>query len=403
MPKSIVIVGSGIAAITAIKSIREIDLESDIYLIGEEKFYPYNRIRLSKGIFDELEENKILLQKKEWYENNKVKIFINTKVVNVDIDNKEVLLFDGRKIKYDKILFANGSSNTIPPIDGIGKAGVYTLRGLNDALSIKNRLDESKQIIIIGGGIQGLEMAWILHQHGKKVIIVELLSRLMPQLLDDNSSELLKKIIQDCGIQVVTSTKVKEIIGDTKVEGVLIDGKDKLECDIVIYSTGVKPNIELLENTNIKTARGIVVNDKMETNVKNVYAAGDIAEFNNKVVGLWNVAIAQGKVAGYNIAEKEELYENVIPVTTLNAFGISLFSMGCINETESTKVLVDENISRNQYKKIFIKNNKVVGAIVIGDIKQSPLLKGAIEKEIVLDEVDFTNISIEDLLNKLKK
>ena len=140
MAKRIVIIGTGIASVTAIKAIREIDSGSEIYLMGQEKFYPYNRIRLSKGIFDYLEENNILLQKKEWYEQNKVKIFINTKVLNIDTDSLEVILSDGSKVKYDKLLIATGSSNNTPPIDGIGKEGVYTLRGLDDALNIKDKI-----------------------------------------------------------------------------------------------------------------------------------------------------------------------------------------------------------------------------------------------------------------------
>ncbi|MBZ9624188.1 FAD-dependent oxidoreductase [Clostridium sp. FP2] len=399
MTKRIVILGTGITSVTAIKAIREIDLDSEIYLMGQEKFYPYNRVKLSKGLFDNLEENSILLQKKEWYEQNKVKIFINTKVVNINTDRFELILCDGSKVKYDKLLIATGSSNNIPPIDGIGKDGVYTLRSLNDALNIKNSLNESAQVIIIGGGIQGLEMAWIVHQHGKKATIIELQSRLMPYQLDNKASEILRDIIQGYGIEILTNTGVVKITGDTKVASILIDKEVKLKCDMVIYSTGIKANKELISNTKVETARGIVVNNKMETNIKNIYAAGDIAQFDNKVIGLWNIAIAQGKVAGYNIAGKETVYENVTPVTTLNAFGISLFSMGCVDESESTKVLLDEDVNFKIYRKIFIKNNKVIGAIVIGDMKRSPLLKSAIEKGIRIGDV---NLSVDELLDKLK-
>ncbi|MCB2309720.1 FAD-dependent oxidoreductase [Clostridium tagluense] len=399
MTKRIVILGTGITSVTAIKAIREIDLDSEIYLMGQEKFYPYNRVKLSKGLFDNLEENSILLQKKEWYEQNKVKIFINTKVVNINTDRFELILCDGSKVKYDKLLIATGSSNNIPPIDGIGKDGVYTLRSLNDALNIKNSLNESAQVIIIGGGIQGLEMAWIVHQHGKKATIIELQSRLMPYQLDNKASEILRDIIQGYGIEILTNTGVVKITGDTKVASILIDKEVKLKCDMVIYSTGIKANKELISNTKVETVRGIVVNNKMETNIKNIYAAGDIAQFDNKVIGLWNIAIAQGKVAGYNIAGKETVYENITPVTTLNAFGISLFSMGCVDESESTKVLLDEDVNFKIYRKIFIKNNKVIGAIVIGDMKRSPLLKSAIEKGIKIGDV---NLSVDELLDKLK-
>ncbi|MBZ9685423.1 FAD-dependent oxidoreductase [Clostridium estertheticum] len=403
MANKIMILGDGIAAITAIKAIRETDLDSEIYLVGEEKFYPYIRLRLSKGIFDDLEENNILIQKKEWYEQNRVNIFIDTKAINVNIASQEVLLSDGSKFKYDKLLFANGASNTKPPIDGIDLEGVYTLRGLNDTLNIKKSLTECEQIIIIGGGILGLEMAWGLHQHGKKVIVVELQSRLMPRQLDESASEILKNIIQDCGIEILTNTAVNKIIGNPKVEGILIDEKVELKCDMVIYSIGINPNVDLTVNTEIETSKGILVNNKMETNIKNIYAAGDIAEFDKQVIGLWNIAIAQGKVAGYNIIGKESIYEKVTPVTLLNAFEISLFSMGSIDEARATKVLMDEDIETKRYKKIFIKDNVVIGAVVIGDTKRSPLLKSAIENGTTLDGIDLSNISVEELLDKLKR
>lgn len=401
--KNIVIVGDGIAAVTAVKAIREHDGESDIYLFGEEKFYPYNRIRLSKGIFDELEENKVLLQKKEWYEQNRVKIFVETKVTSIDTNSKEVHLHNGDRITYDKLLFANGVTNIKPPIDGIDKSGVYTLRTLKDALSIKEKLNEVQQIVIIGGGIQGLEMAWIFQQHGKKVIIIELIERLMPRQLDDRASKILRNIIEDCGIQVLTGKSVKKVLGSDKVTGVLIEGEQELKCDMVIYSTGTRPNIDLIKDTEIKANRGILINDRMETNIKDIYAAGDIAEYSNQVIGLWNIAIAQGKAAGYNIAGKDTVYENVIPVTTLNAFNISLFSMGCTDEAQTSKVLTDEQSGINGYKKIFVKDNRIIGAIVIGDTKKSPILKSAIESKMPLEEIDLTNSSAEELLNKLKR
>lgn len=403
MANKIMILGDGIAAITAIKAIRETDLDSEIYLVGEEKFYPYIRLRLSKGIFDDLKENNILIQNKEWYDQNKINTFIGTKAINVFTSSQEVLLSDDSKLKYDKLLFANGASNTKPPITGIDLEGVYTLRSLNDTLNIKKGLDKSEQIIVIGGGILGLEMAWGLHQHGKKVIIVELQSRLMPRQLDEKASEILKNIIQDCGIEILTNTAVNKILGSAKVEGILISEKVELECDMVIYSIGIKPNLDLTSNTEIKTSKGILVNNKMETNIKNIYAAGDIAELDTQVIGLWNIAIAQGKVAGYNIIGKESIYEKVTPVTLLNAFEISLFSMGSIDETKATKVLIDENIETKKYKKIFIKDNVVIGAVVIGDTKRSPLLKSAIENQLPLTGVDLSNISVEELLNKLKR
>lgn len=402
MENKIVIIGDGIAAITSIKAIREVDLVSEIYLIGEEEFYPYNRIRLSKGMLDSLEENNILLQKKDWYEENKVNILVGTKVVGIDTDSKTILLSNDTNINYDKLLFANGARNNIPPITGIDKKGVHTLKTLKNALDIKKDLNQNNKVIIIGGGIQGLETAWILHKHGKEVTIIELQSRLMPKQLDSRASKILEDIITSYGIKVLTGVAVEEVLGDSNVEGVLLDNGSKLEGEVLIYSVGIRPNIDLVKDTKIKTSKGILVNDKMETNIESIYAVGDVAEFNNQVLGLWNIAIEQGKTAGSNIVGKNVGYKSIAPVTTLNSFDISLFSMGCTDEKDSTKILLHESDNSKEYKKIFIKDNKIVGAIVIGDTRKSPLLKSAIEKEVDLEKFDICNISVDELFDKLK-
>lgn len=403
MSNRVIIIGGGIAAINAIKAIREVDSEIDIYLFQNEKFYPYNRIRLTKSLFDNLEEEKILLQKKEWYRLNKVNLYLNKNVIEIDTNKEEVILDDGSRFSYDKLLLANGSSNFVPPIDGINKREVYTIRKLNDIQNIKDSIDNKKVILNIGGGIQGLEIAWILHQHGKNVIIAEVQQRLMPRQLDARASSILQKAIEGFKIELLLNTQVKSIVGKEAVKGVITKSDNKVDCDMVIYAVGIRANIELLKNTPIKTNIGVIVNDKMETNIENIYAAGDVAEFNGRVNGLWNIAIEQGKTAGYNMVGKNVAYSKIVPVTTMNAFNISLFSMGNVDEQYCTQALVDEASDGLSYKRIFIKDNKIIGAIVIGDIKNSPILKSAIEREIMIKELDLSSMSVNDLLAKLKK
>ena len=403
MANRIIIIGNGIAGITALKAIREVDKDSEIFIFGEEKFYPYNRIKLSKNLFDELSEGSILLQKKDWYDENKINIYIGKQVTKINVENKEVVLCDESVFKYDKLLLANGARNNKPPIDGIEKEGVFSLRTLQDAWDIKNQIEKGENAINIGGGIQGLETTWNLQQHGIKVSIIEIQSRLMPNQLDERASQILQEAVQEFGINIYLNTRVDKIVSSNAVEGVVTNSGEFLPCQKVIYSAGIKPNIEIVQDTPVKYGKGIIVNEKMETNIDNVYAAGDVAELDNFVAGLWNISIGHGKVAGYNIAGKDILYKNIVPVTTLNAFGISLFSMGCIDETKSTKILIDEDIKIKEYKKIFIKNNKIMGAIMIGDTKKSPLLKSAIEKETSLEEVDLSNISVDELLDKFKR
>lgn len=401
MTNRIIIIGNGIAGITAVKAIREVDKESEVFIFGEEEFYPYNRIKLSKNLFDELSEDNTLLLKKSWYEENKVNIYVSKKVIKVNIENKEVVLCDESILKYDKLLLANGARNNKPPVEGIEKVGVFNLRTLQDAWDIKSKIQKGESVINIGGGIQGLETAWNLNQHGINVSIVEIQSRLMPNQLDEKASKILQDSVEKFGINIYLNTRVNKIAGNNEIEGVVTSSDEFMPCNKVIYSAGIKPNIEMFEDTHIKCEKGIVINEKMETNIADIYAAGDVAELDKFVPGLWNISIGQGKVAGYNIIGKDSTYKHIVPVTTLNAFKLSLFSMGCVDENNATNVLVEDN-DEGQYMKVYIRDRKIVGAIVIGDTKQSPILKSAIEKEISLEAIDLSKISVTELLDNIQ-
>ena len=402
MDFKIVIIGDGIAAISAIKAIREVNSNAVIHLIGQEKDYPYKRIRLSKDLFDSLEESKLLIEKREWYENNNVKLYLHTKAIKIDSNDHTVFMNDGKSIKYDKLLFASGASNNAPPIDGINKTGVFTLRTLEDAKKIKSNYESKKNIVQIGGGILGLELVWNLYKKGKKLVVIEIAPRLMQRQLDEKASNILLNIIEGYGIKVILNTGVTNITGENGVEEIITSSGDKIPCDMLIYSAGTRTNVDIVKDSIIKVNRGIIVNDKMETNVQNVYAAGDVAEFDNMVIGLWNIAAKQGKIAGYNIAGKSTVYENITPIAIMNAFNISLFSMGLIDEEKCSNVLIEEDNAENNYTKIFIIKKRIVGAILLGNTKNSLLLKSAIENQIILENIDFNSVTVKVLYEKIK-
>lgn len=402
MNEKIVIIGNGIAAISAIKSIRESDKESEIHLIGKEKFYPYNRVRLSKGLLSGLEEDKTLLQKREWYSDNNITLYLDNKVTSIDTNKRIVELSDRSTINYTKLLLANGSRNVTPFIPGINKQGVYTLKTLQDAWDIIDKLNDTQVALIIGGGIQGLETAWIMAQAGKKVILSHRSQRFMRRQLDEKASKILEKSVLSSGIQILFNTQISEVKGVDSVVGFMASDGKSYECDTIIYSVGTEPYIDILKNTPISTNNGVIVNEKMETNIEDIYAAGDVAEYDNHIYGLWNIAIGQGKVAGYNIVGRHSVYEHIVPVTTLNAFNLSLFSMGIVDESKATDIVTDDRSEEGIYNRIFINNDKVIGAIVVGSIKSSPALKAAIEKELSLRGMDYKNISFDDFIQELK-
>ncbi len=392
MNDRIIIIGGGIAGISAIKAIRETNSTIDIHMISNEKFYPYNRLRLTKGLFGNLSSEDILLQKKEWYEINKVNLHINKEVTWIDVKEHEVILDDGDKLNFSKLLLSSGAHNYTPPIEGIEKENVYTIRHLEDAWNIKEVVGAKKKLLIIGGGIQGLETAWELNQHGEEVAIAEIQSRLMPMQLDIRASQILRKIIEGYNIKVYLEMQVYKILGENEVTGVSGENGFEISCDMIVYNAGIRPNIKYIKDTPIQFNKGVIVNNKMETSVEDIYASGDVVELGGRISGLWNIAIEQGKSAGYNMIGMDRVYKNIVPVTTLNAFGISLFSMGNVDEDNCHYSLIEECEDDKSYKRIFIHDNKIVGAIVIGDTKKSPILKSAIENQTSINEFDLSKI-----------
>lgn len=411
MTQDIVIIGGGVAAFNAIKAIREIDSQIIIHLIQNETIYPYYRTRLTKSLFEDLDVDKISLQKKEWYDQSNVNIHLGKEVICIDTINNTVSLNDGSSFKYSKLLLANGASNFKPNIEGIDKENVYTIRKFEDIQEIKSKSEDKQTILHIGGGIQNLEAAWAFCSHDKKVIIVEFMDRLMPRQLDIRASEILLKAVNHYDTKVLLSTEVIAIRGDDTVNAVITknrnssegsDAEQSIACDMVIYSVGIRPNIKLCENTSIQTNMGVIVDDHMRTNLENIYAAGDIAEFCGKVGGLWPIAIEQGKTSGYNIVGKDVSYTGLLPVTTMNAFNLNVFSVGAIDEASATLTLVDDRGDDNSYKRIFIKDNTIIGAIVIGETKYNNMLKKFVSDKTDISGLDLSNISVNELLEQLK-
>ncbi|HEX9025420.1 MAG TPA: FAD-dependent oxidoreductase [Clostridium sp.] len=402
MEEEIVIVGSGIAAISAVKKIHEINPQSKITIFGEEKFYPYYRIKISKGLLGNLEEEKLLVQKKQWYTENNIKLYLDKKVVGLDPKKKEITLTDGTRISYSKLLMANGASNFIPPIKGIDKVGVFTLRTLDGAFKILDYLKDIKTIVLIGGGVQNLETANALSKGGKKVIIVEFASRLMPRQLDEFASNRLRQSIEAQGVAVMLDTQVEEILGTGTAEGFITKSGVQESCDMVIYSTGIMPNIQIVHDTDLNVSKGIVVNERMETNINDIFAAGDISEFNGKIHGLWGIAMQQGKIAGANICNQGLNFELLPPVTSLDAFGISIFSMGDIEEYSDTDLLIEMQNDGNKYYKLFIRNNHIVGTIVLGDSKRFMSIKSIIENNIEVNFVKEAHYSVDEFIEIIR-
>ncbi|MDZ5480262.1 NAD(P)/FAD-dependent oxidoreductase [Bacillus thuringiensis] len=402
MEKNFVIIGSGVAAVNAAKTIREYDKGSNIFIFGEEPLLPYKRIKLSKDLYSDLHSEKVLIKKKKWYQDNHISVFINTKVVKINTDEQFIVTSNEAVFSYHKLLICTGANNRRLEINGINKKNIFTIRDMKEADELKGHLEDKESVVTIGGGVQGLETAWSILKAGKKVSIVEVAPLLMRRQLDTKSSLLLKRKIEKEGVKVYLNTSIDSILGKESVTGIKMNDNSQINCDSIVYSIGVTPNTKLVHDTAIKLNRGIVVDEEMRTNIDSVYAAGDVAEVNNEIEGLWGTALEQGRVAGSNMVSKTAIYKKEIPTTIFNAFNVSLFSIGVVNEEQCDTTIVEED-GKEKYTRLFIKDNKIVGVISLEGVTASIPYKSAIEKHVSLEGIDLLNTNISEIMSKLKE
>lgn len=403
MTKNYCIVGTGVAAVNAAKAIRDQDPEGNILVFGSEDSLPYNRIKLSKDLYGDLRSEKVLIKKEAWYQKQQIQTFPNTAIMQIDVEEHVLVTSAGERISYDKLLICTGAKNRKLPLPGFDKQGVYTIRELHEAEAFKSYIEDKSNIVNIGGGIQGLETAWSIVKAGKKVTILEAAPRLMARQLDEKASSILKQKLEAAGVDVRLQAAVQQVVGEEAVAGIQVN-ESTISCDSVIYSIGVIPNLDLVANTAVTTRQGIIVNDYMETNIPDVYAAGDVTEWKGTVEGLWDHAMDQGKVAGKNMASQgTEVYRKSIPLTVFNAFDLALFSMGLVDESQCDTTLLEEDDATGKYTRLFIANQTLVGVISFESVIAAAPYKIVIESQVSLVGLDLQAMSIQEVMAVVKE
>jgi nitrite reductase (NADH) large subunit len=365
--KKYLIIGNGVAGTTAAENIRKQDEKGNITIVTEEGLPFYYRIRLNELIAQNLSEQDLLAKKENWYQDQQIELILGTRIVNADPAEKSLTSDSNRKLSYDQLLLATGSHSFIPPINGSGKNGVFALRSIQDARNISESSLQTEDVVLIGGGLLGLEAGNALVKLGKKVTVVEFFPRLLPRQLDVDGAKRLQELMEGMGFSFRLGAKTQEILGIDRVEGVLLEGGETIPARMVIISAGVRPNLELAGPLGLDHEKGIKVDEYLRTNQADIYAAGDVVEFNGVTYGIWPAAMEQGKIAGLNMAGGDMVYRGSTLANTLKVVGVDLASAGNIdaeNQLES-EVFSDERV----YKKIVTENNKVVGCIMLGDTK----------------------------------
>jgi len=362
------IIGNGVSGITSAELIRERDMESEITVITEEKYPYYARPQLIEFLAGNIKKEEIFFYTDEWYKSKNINVILEERVLRVDIAKKEVETDKG-KYNYDKLLLASGAKPQIPPLENVNVEGVFTLRNLDDALNILSYIEGKETVILLGCGLLGLETGRALYQRGLKIIGLEFFPRLLPRQLDDEGSKVLQNIIQSkFGFSFYLGVKAKKVLkNNEKFVGIELEDGRIIHGDLLIISAGIIPKVEFAKNSGINVNKGIVVNNYMETNVEGIFAVGDCVEHQGRIYGIIPACLDQAKVAVENIMGGKVEYKGTIPLNSLKVTGVDLTSIGEINpEGEGYEVKVYKD-KEGFYRKLVFKDDKLVGAILLGD------------------------------------
>ncbi|MHB8129757.1 MAG: FAD-dependent oxidoreductase [Mobilitalea sp.] len=363
-----VILGNGVAGISAAEAIRERNETATILIISNEAVSSYNRPMLTKALSTLVDAKEIAIHEDAWYEEKNIINMLNTTVESIDIQNKTILFKDATEQKYDKCIYALGAECFIPPFAGANKPQVIAIRNIADVAKIRALMPGLKNTVVIGGGVLGLEAAWEMSKCSK-VTVLEVADKLMGRQLDDVAGKLLGEIIVGTGIDFRVNVTITEITGEEAVTGVKLEDGTIYPADLVIVSCGIRANSTIAKDAGIEIDRAVVVNERMETSVADIYACGDCAQYLGINYAIWPEGLEMGKVAGANAAGDSAIYELVSAALTFEGMNTELFAAGDNGKNPKLSYITKEYMDTTNkiYKKYYIVEDSLVGVILIGD------------------------------------
>ena len=374
-----VIVGGGVAGTAAANTIRQRDEEGSITILTDEPYPLWSKIRLPELFASAIGADDLIIRKPRWYERHRIDLRMEEAVTKIDVEAKVVRTSEGADVPYDRLLVATGGTAFVPPIPGADLENVFTIRKLREALDVHERLKDKKRILMIGKGTLGLEVARNLIELGAEVHVVESHKRLLPNLTDPAASEMLHLRLDHIGINVHHDCQTKEIRGDGRAEEVILEDGRRLECDAVIIATGMRAEKTLAEAIGLETDRGIVVDDHLETSLPGIFAAGDACEHRGTKYGMWRAAEEQGTIAGANMAGGKVAYYGTTISKYVRVADADVFSAGDLDIDGKKESIINVGMDMMVYKKLVLDDCRVIGGIMIGDLRDAQRVLRAIE------------------------
>jgi nitrite reductase (NADH) large subunit len=364
-----VIVGNGMAAARLVDELAKAALgRYAVAVIGDEPRLAYNRVLLSSVLAGETTTQDIELRPASWWSERGVTLKYGCRATEIDVGRRELKIAGDESIPFSKLVLTTGSSALRLNVPGADLAGVHTFRDSRDVDLLLTLAAQKKRVVVVGGGLLGLEAAYGLAKAGAPVTLIHLMDRLMERQLDASAGALLKSLVERKGVEILLSANTARIHGETRVEGVeLVDGR-RIDADAVIFAAGIRPNIALAREAGIAVNRGIVVDDHLQTGAADIYAIGECAEHRGICYGLVEPAYEQGRVLAQHLAGRAAAYRGSIVATNLKVSGVSVFSAGDFIGGEGSEALVLTDVNHGTYKKLVITDGKLTGAVLIGDV-----------------------------------
>lgn len=390
-----VIIGNSTAAVAAAEQIRRNDGKGKITMISDEPYHTYGRPLTSYYLLGKTDAERMKYRPSDFYERNRIDTIFSKRVEKIDAEKKKVLLSDGKKIGYDKLLVATGSRPFNPPMEGIGSVSCkFNFMTFDDALALENVLSPDKRVLIIGAGLIGLKCLEGIADRVREVAVVDMADRVLPSILDEYGASLVRHELEEHKATFYLSDSVQKFEGNTAY---LKSGKE-IAFDILVVAVGVRPNVELVKDAGGKVGRGILTDDRQETSLKDVYAAGDCTESyditaqTSRILALLPNAQFQGACAGANMAGGEVHFTNAVPMNAIGFFGSHILTAGSyFGDTYVEK-------SGDTYKKLFYSENKLNGFILVNKPEKAGIYTSLLRNATPLDEVDFEALKKEPAL-----
>ena len=433
-----VIIGNSAAGVAAAENIRKSDKNGSIAILTYESYKNYSKPLITYFLAGKVSLDKIYFKEEKFYSGNNLMLHVNSEVVSVDEKSRCLVTSDGKEFFYNKLLIASGGKPIIPEIKVTEKdnksyiinsenyskiKGIFTLTTLKDAIKLKKYINENKisSVSILGGGLIGLKTAEAMLELGLQISIIELSDRILSASFDNNASEIIESKIESCNGSIFTNATIDEIfLDDGRISFIKLRNGKKIACNLLVIAVGVKPNVDMLLklknfegnfgdssgfSVSSNFSNGIIVDSFMQTPIDNIYAAGDVIQSSDRLSGeqkniaIWPLAVKQGSIAGINMAGGNIKYRGGFFMNSIEIMGIPSISIGLNNLddkiSEGIKVFKEFNPEKNLYRKVTIRDNRVIGAILVGNIERAGIYAGLISNDIDISGV-AGNIAKED-------